>query len=102
MAKQGWQLSKDRIVSGDYDLIVLDEFTYTMHYGWLETESVIEWLRIHKPPELNLVISGRDAPDLLVEFADLVTVMKKTNILTNWAVKVKKGSKTNRPNHKLL
>lgn len=48
-----------------------------MHFEWLETEAVIEWLQANKPPELNLVITGRYAPDLLVEYADLVTEMTK-------------------------
>jgi cob(I)alamin adenosyltransferase len=76
-AQQGWRLAQEKIASGDYDLIVLDEFTYTMHFEWLQTEAVIEWLQANKPLELHLVITGRYAPEQLIDYADLVTEMIK-------------------------
>lgn len=75
-ALHGWQLAQQKITSGEYDIVILDEFTYPLHYGWLDTEDVIAWLREHKPPMLHLVITGRYAPDSLIEFADLVTEMR--------------------------
>jgi cob(I)alamin adenosyltransferase len=75
LAQQGWELAKSKIASGEYDLILLDEFTYPLHFGWLDTAQVIEWLRANKPPELHLVITGRSAPEALLEYADLVTQM---------------------------
>ncbi|MFO7916578.1 MAG: cob(I)yrinic acid a,c-diamide adenosyltransferase [Anaerolineae bacterium] len=76
-AREGWSLAQNKIVSGTYDLIVLDEFTYPLKYGWLDTCKVIEWLDAHRPAGLHLVITGRDAPSELVAFADLVTEMRK-------------------------
>ena len=55
---------------------MLDEFTYPMTFGWVDTDEVVSWLRDHKPEMLHLVITGRDAPEALVEFADLVTEMR--------------------------
>ncbi len=75
-ARHGWEIAKQKIASGNYDLIVLDEFTYTMVYEWLNTDEVMEWLRLHRPPNLHLVITGRSAPDALIAQADLVTEMK--------------------------
>jgi cob(I)alamin adenosyltransferase len=75
-AISGWQLAQEKIASGLYDLIVLDEFTYPLHFGWLDTGEVLAWLEGHKPPELHLIISGRHAPPELIEFADLVTEMQ--------------------------
>jgi len=79
-AQHGWQIAQERIVhggpNGPYDLLILDEFTYPLHYGWLDTEAVIDWLRQHKPPMLHLIITGRHAPPALIEFADLVTEMR--------------------------
>lgn len=75
-ALHGWELAKEKITSGQYDLIVLDEFTYTMLYQWLDTQEVIEWLRLNKPAALHLVITGRSAPEALIAQADLVTEMK--------------------------
>jgi len=75
-ARHGWEIAKEKIASGNYDLIVLDEFTYTMVYEWLNTDEVMEWLRLNRPPNLHLVITGRSAPDALIAQADLVTEMK--------------------------
>jgi cob(I)alamin adenosyltransferase len=74
-AQHGWELAKERISSGAYDLIVLDEFTYALSFGWLNTAQVIEWLQLNKPAGLHLVITGRDAPPALIEYADLVSEM---------------------------
>lgn len=75
MALQGWKLAKEKIVSGRYDLIVLDEFTYPMAYDWLPAQDVIAWLRAHRPSDLHLIITGRKADPQLIDYADLVTEM---------------------------
>ncbi len=77
IARRGWELAQEKIAGGEYDLIILDEFTYPLRYGWLDVAEVIAWLREHKPPTLHLIITGRDAPPALIEFADLVTEMRK-------------------------
>jgi cob(I)alamin adenosyltransferase len=74
-ARHGWQLAQEKIASGAYDLIVLDEFTYPLHFGWLDTAQVIAWLQANRPSDLHLVITGRYAPPALLEYADLVTEM---------------------------
>jgi cob(I)alamin adenosyltransferase len=74
-AVKGWELAQQKISSGSYDIILLDEFTYALHFGWLDTVEVIDWLKANKPSELHVMITGRDAPTELVEYADLVTEM---------------------------
>ena len=74
-ALHGWEVAKDRIANGGYDLVILDEFTYTMALDWLDTGEVIAWLKANKPGALHLIITGRDAPPKLVAYADLVTEM---------------------------
>jgi cob(I)alamin adenosyltransferase len=76
-ARHGWELAKERIASGAYDIVVLDEMTYTFSYGWLDFAEVRAWLDAHKPPRLHLVITGRDAIPELIEYADLVTEMRE-------------------------
>lgn len=76
-AVHGWETAKARIASGEYDVFLLDEFTYALTYGWIDTAEVIEWLRQHKPPMLHLIITGRNAPQALIDFADLVTEMRE-------------------------
>lgn len=75
-ARFGWRQAQERILSENYDIVILDEFTYALHFGWLDMEEVIGWLRANKPPMLHLVITGRDAPQTLIDYADLVTEMR--------------------------
>jgi cob(I)alamin adenosyltransferase len=76
-AQQGWKMAQEKIICDQYDLIVLDEFTYPLHFEWLDVNEVITWLKDNKPPMLHLIITGRNAPQELVDFADLVTEMKE-------------------------
>lgn len=77
LARAAWQEVQRRILSGAYDLIVLDEFTYILSLGWLDKNEVLGWLRENKPADLHLVITGRDAPPELIDYADLVTEMRE-------------------------
>ena len=74
LARAHWEDCKVIIAAGEHDVIVLDEFTYPMHYGWIDTEEVIEVLKA-RPEMQHIIITGRNAPEALVEFADLVTEM---------------------------
>jgi cob(I)alamin adenosyltransferase len=77
MAVKAWDLAREKISSRAYDLIVLDEFTYPLKFGWLDTDQVLAWLKTNRPHDLHLIITGRDAPQPLAEMADLVTEMRK-------------------------
>jgi cob(I)alamin adenosyltransferase len=76
-ALHGWEIAREKIASGDYDMVILDEFTYPMKYGWIDVHEVIDWLKVNRPDDLHLIITGRDAPPELVAYADLVTEMLK-------------------------
>jgi cob(I)alamin adenosyltransferase len=76
-ALYGWEQAKERIASGEYDVFLLDEFTYVLHFGWLDPVEVVNWIGANKPPMLHLIITGRDAPAALIEAADLVTEMRE-------------------------
>lgn len=75
-ARHTWTVCQERIVNGGYDVLILDEFTYALHYGWLDGNEVLAWLEANRPPMLHLVITGRYAPRNLIDFADLVTEMR--------------------------
>ena len=75
-AIHGWETAKQQIAGGMYDIFLLDEFTYLMTFGWLDVHEVIAWLRANKPPGLHLIITGRDAPPELIDFADLVSEIR--------------------------
>jgi cob(I)alamin adenosyltransferase len=76
-ALHGWECAKERIVSGEYDIFLLDEFTYLLHFGWLDVHEVVAWIVEYKPTMLHLIITGRDAPPELIAMADLVTEMRE-------------------------
>ena len=76
-ALHGWAVAQEQIKSGAYDIFLLDEFTYVMQFGWLDTAEVVAWIVANKPPMLHLIITGRDAPQALIEVADLVTEMRE-------------------------
>jgi cob(I)alamin adenosyltransferase len=75
-ALHGWETAKGHIASGDYDVFLLDEFTYLLSYGWLDAEAAVGWILANKPPMLHLIITGRDAHPALLAAADLVTEMR--------------------------
>ena len=75
-ALRGWQLAQEKISSGEYDLLVLDEMTYCFKYGWIDLNDVKTWLVANKPSMMHLIITGRDASPELIDYADLVTEMK--------------------------
>ena len=75
-AREGWAEIRRRLESGAHDFYVLDEFTYPLTWGWISVDEVVETLR-DRPGFQHVVITGRDAPEALVEVADLVTEMTK-------------------------
>lgn len=75
-ARECWELARQKIASGQYDIVVLDEMTYPMTYRWISVEEVIDTLR-QRPQGLHVIITGRDAPQELIDFADLVTEMQE-------------------------
>jgi cob(I)alamin adenosyltransferase len=76
MVADAWAESRAAILSGDWDLIVLDEINYAIGYGMLAPEAVAETLRA-KPEQLHIILTGRNAHPFLVELADTVTEMRE-------------------------
>jgi len=75
-AREGWEQVKRDLAAETYRLYVLDEFTYPMHWGWVDTDEVVAVLR-ERPGTQHVVITGRNAPPALLDAADLVTEMTK-------------------------
>lgn len=76
MVESAWEEASAAILSGDWDLVVLDEINYAIGYKMLEPERVAEVLR-RKPEMLHVILTGRNAHPVLVELADTVTEMKE-------------------------
>jgi cob(I)alamin adenosyltransferase len=73
-ALAAWKIACDYLADPEIGLVVLDEFTYALKYGWLETAPVLEVLA-RRPPMQHVIITGRGAPEALIEAADTVTEM---------------------------
>lgn len=73
-AAAGWAEVARRLAEQRHDFYVLDEFTYPMKWGWVDVDEVVDTLRA-RPGRQHVVITGRDAPQRLLDAADLVTEM---------------------------
>lgn len=90
LAREGWALACEKIESGRYDLVVLDEITYPVTYGWLDVEEVVAALR-DRPADVDVILTGRDAAPELVELADLVTEMTEVKHPYQSGIKAQPG-----------
>ncbi|MBL0937988.1 MAG: cob(I)yrinic acid a,c-diamide adenosyltransferase [Gemmatimonadaceae bacterium] len=74
LAEKGWERICEAIASEQFDILILDELTYCLTYGWLDEARVLETLR-NRPSWMHVVVTGRNASPGLIELADLVTEM---------------------------
>ncbi|GHO84011.1 cob(I)yrinic acid a,c-diamide adenosyltransferase [Dictyobacter formicarum] len=74
LARKCWQLCREKIESDQYDVVIMDEITYAINYGWLDVNEVLSTLQTRNP-KMHIIITGRDAPQALIDYADLVTEM---------------------------
>jgi cob(I)alamin adenosyltransferase len=89
-ARQCWALCREKIESGAYDVVILDELTYPLSFGWLAWEDVRDVLAT-RDPGMHVIITGRDAIPPLVEFADLVTEMREVKHPYQRGIKAQPG-----------
>jgi cob(I)alamin adenosyltransferase len=89
-AVAAWAAARRVLASGDYQLVVLDEVTYPMTWGWIDTAEVVEAIA-GRPPHVNVIATGRDAPAELVEAADTVTEMRKLRHAYDRGVGARRG-----------
>ena len=90
LGRAAWALAAEKLASGDYDLLVLDEVTYPVTYGWVDAGDVAAAIR-DRAPRTSVVATGRDAPDELVEVADTVTEMRKVKHAYDAGISALKG-----------
>lgn len=90
VAAEAWRTARAIIEAGEHQLVVLDEITYPMNWGWISTDEVVATLR-DRPEQVNVVLTGRDAPQALIDVADTVTEMRKIKHAFDTGVLAKKG-----------
>jgi cob(I)alamin adenosyltransferase len=89
-ARAGWSEAKALIQAGEHKLVILDEITYLCTWEWIDTDDVVSTIR-DRPESVNVIITGRDAPDALVEIADTVTEMNEVKHAYRKGIRAKRG-----------
>lgn len=74
--RHAWDVAREKLASGDYDLLILDEITYAAKYGWVPAPDIAAGIR-DRAAHTSVVMTGRDAPPELLEVADTATEMRK-------------------------
>lgn len=82
--------AREAVLSGNYDLVVLDEVNVALGFKLIELDEVVKLVR-DKPPKVELILTGRYADTRLIELADLVTEMVKIKHPFDKGIKARKG-----------
>ncbi len=90
LARDGWQRAKASIMSGELFMVVLDEITYPLIYGWLALDEVLQTLK-DRPRDVHVVLTGRRCPPEIIEMADTVTEMQKIKHAFNAGIPAQRG-----------
>ena len=90
VANEALKISKEKINSGDYDIIILDEVNYAINLNLVKIEEILSLIK-SKPDNIDLILTGNYAKTELIEIADLVTEMKEIKHPFQKGIKAKKG-----------
>jgi cob(I)alamin adenosyltransferase len=90
VAREAWRQGKALVDAGEHRLVVFDEITYPLNWGWIDAADVETTFR-NRPERVSLVLTGRDAPDWMIEMADTVTEMVKVKHAYDSGIAAKKG-----------
>ncbi len=89
-ARRGWDVARELLHDSTLGLVVLDELTYPLKYGWLDLKTVLDDLA-GRPPVQHVVVTGRAAPQALIEAADTVTELRDIKHAFRAGVRAQKG-----------
>lgn len=90
VAREAWRVAAEKIASGAYQLVLLDELTYPVTWGWIPAAEVVEAIR-NRPPHVNVIVTGRDAAPELIDLADTATEMRKIKHAFDRGIQAMKG-----------
>lgn len=90
VAASAWDRARAAIAAGAHDLVVLDEVTYPLNWGWIDLDDLLTTIR-ERPSHVNVVCTGRDAPEALLDIADTVTEMVERKHAYQQGIRAKKG-----------
>ena len=89
-AERGWQVASRMLTDPSYQLVVLDELTYLLSYGYLDSDTVLDALA-QRPPMQHVIVTGRGATDALIELADTVSIIADEKHAYRAGVKAQPG-----------
>lgn len=89
-AQDAWGQAESAISGGEYDLVILDEATYPVTFGWIPVSDVVDAVTA-RPENVNIIITGRDADPAIIEIADTVTEMRKIKHVFDEGVSARRG-----------
>jgi cob(I)alamin adenosyltransferase len=90
IAKHAWTVAAAKLAAGEHDLLILDELTYVATFGWVPAADIAAAIR-DRHPRVNVVVTGRDAPQELIDVADTVTEMRKIKHAFDRGITARKG-----------
>lgn len=90
LAQELWGMAREKIAAGPDDMVILDELSYPLRYGWIPVEEVLRVLQ-ERPRWVHVVVTGRDMPQEIIEAADLVTEMRELKHPFREGIKAQKG-----------
>jgi cob(I)alamin adenosyltransferase len=90
MVEAAWDEAREAILSGAWDMVVLDEINYAIGYGMLDPAKVAETLKV-RPEMVHVILTGRNAHPSLVEIADTVTEMRQVKHAYEGGVLAQRG-----------
>ena len=88
--REGYESLKNALLSGEYDIVIADEILGTLRYDLISVDE-IKFLIKNKPETTELILTGRNAPDELIEMADLVTEMREVKHYFQKGIMSRKG-----------
>ena len=89
-AQEAWRQGKALVEAGEHRLVIFDEITYPLNWGWIDADDVEQTFR-NRPERVSLVLTGRDAPEWMVDLADTVSVIENRKHAYESGIAAKKG-----------
>ncbi len=90
-SREIWELSKAKIVSEQFDIVLLDEINYCCSYNWISGQEIADFIRDQKPAWMHLILTGRNAAPEVISCADTVTEMIQIKHAYEQGIKAEQG-----------
>ncbi len=89
-AQEAWRQGKALVEADEHRLVIFDEITYPLNWGWIDADEVEQTFR-NRPERVSLVLTGRDAPEWMIDCADTVSVIENRKHAYDSGIAAKKG-----------